>query len=227
MTTPEWYSGSDRSGQVATTIENVIEHMDAQEMDHEDLERLESSLTLETDPNWRSFIRGLMGLILFELDDRPVARRALEESVAGARAQLSSFDGVLSVYCQVCYTLGTLLFDDDEWDEAATCFLRCLPYMHEVYEDVYRGNVYAHLQECFNRLDRSAEAVVFGEAAVLLRGPEPKTLERLLTSFIGTGQLDRATEIYSMITTSCDDEELLRRVTDLADEHLSNTGIVN
>jgi hypothetical protein len=227
MAKPEWYSGSDRSGRVASTIEDVIAHMDAQEMDHEDLENLELSLTLEKDLNWRSFIHGLMGLILYELDDRPAARRTLELSISGARAHLASFDGVLSVYCQVCYTLGTILFESSEWAEASSCFLRCLPYVHEVYEDVYRGNVYAYLQECFNRINRPVEAVVFGEAAVLLRGNDPETLERLLVSYVGTGQLNLASEIYTLIMSSSDDEELLRRVTDIADEHLSGTGIVN
>ena len=105
MDNPEWYTGSDLSGRVAAGIESVIERMDARTADHVDAKALQKLLSLEEEPNWRSFLQGLIGTIYYDLEEIESARKYLAESVSGYQTYLISFDDVLSVYCQSSYTL--------------------------------------------------------------------------------------------------------------------------
>jgi tetratricopeptide (TPR) repeat protein len=169
MQIPEWYTGTDRTGKVAAGIERVIERMDQRSADDSDIRDLQELLALEQEINWRSFLLGLMGTIHYDLEEIDSAKGILEESVAAYKAYLETFDEVLSVYCQSCYTLGVILFDDGHYGEAVPFFLRCLPYMHEVYDETYIGHIYTFLALCLSWTTQTGYSVVFSEAAAFTR----------------------------------------------------------
>ena len=133
MQIPEWYTGSDESGRVAAGIERAIERMDERTADHSDIMDLEKLLAREEEVNWRNFLLGLIGTIHYDLEEIGSARTILEQSVTSYKPYLESFDDVLSVYCQSCYTLGVILFDDGDYGQAIPSFLRCCRRRRRLY----------------------------------------------------------------------------------------------
>ncbi len=227
MANPEWYSGSDSSGRVAAAIEEIIARMDAQTAGVEDVERLHELTSVEHEANWRSFLLGLAGTIHYDLDDVETAREILERSIAGAKPYLESFDGVLSVYCQSCYTLGVIHHDAARFVEAVPFFLRCLPYMHEVYDDVYVGNIHSFLATCMAWARQPDWSSVFAEAAAYARRWDCESLEQLMVSYGARGDLDRATEVFHMMQADCRGYEHFDRVLEYARRNLGESGTVN
>jgi tetratricopeptide (TPR) repeat protein len=225
--TPEWYTGSDSSGRVARGIEATIERMDAHLADESDIDTLGELLEHEQEENWRAFLQGLQGTIHYDLEQIDRARELLEESIARYKPYLDSFDEVLSVFCQSCYTLGTIYFDEKNFEEATPCFLRCLPYMHEVYEEPYLGNVFAHLDICLGWTDNKHYSVVFAEAAAFSRRMNCESMERLMNAYGRLGHMERATEVFQMLSARCQDYEHFDRVLDYAQRNLGESGEVN
>ena len=224
MSNPEWYSGSDTSGAVAAGIEAVIERMDDHVADHSDVAQLAQLLEVETEVNWRAFLQGLSGTILYDLEDMEAAATTLGEAVSGFRPFLDSFDGVLSVYCQCCYTLGVLLVERQQYGPAAACFLRCLPYMHEVYEEAYTGHVHHFLAECLSRTGDVASAVVFAEASVYMSEGDCDALEQLMAAYVAADQSERASEVFHRLSEACQDAPGFGRILDFARRHLGEPG---
>lgn len=227
MQNPEWYTGSDPSGRVAAGIESVIERMDARTADHSDTELLAKLLSLEEEANWRCFLQGLLGTIHYDLEEIDDAREVLAESVAGYKVYLPSFDEVLSVYCQSCYTLGVILFDDGRYDDAVSCFLRCLPYMHEVYDETYIGHIHTFLALCLSWTNQPAASVVFSEAAAFVRRYDCESLEQLMVAFGNAGETDKATDVFQLLQAHCQDYENFDRVLEYAEQNLGESGVVN
>ncbi len=227
MDIPEWYTGSDRSGRVAKGIESVIDRMDARTADHRDATKLTSLLDLEDEPNWRCFVHGLIGTIFYDLEEIEPAREHLVESVHGYRAYLLTFDEVLSVYCQSCYTLGVILFDDAAYDEAIPCFLRCLPYMHEVYDETYVGHIHTFLALSLSWTNQAAASVVFSEAAAFVRRCDCESLEQLMIAFGNAGDADKAVDVFHLLQAGCRDYEHFDRVLEYAEQNLGESGVVN
>ncbi len=227
MAKPEWYTGSDPTGEVATVIERTIERMDEHEADASDVHRLQSLLETEHEVNWRAFVLGLIGTIHYDLDEIPTATAVLDRAVASFKVYLETFDEVLSVYCQACYTLGSIFYDDRKYTEAAPYFLRCLPYMKEVYDEPYMGNVYAYLAVCLNWSSDTAASLVFAEAAAFSHHCDCESLERLMTAYANAGQIERASEVFEMMTHGCQDYEHFDRVLDFARRTFGEVGPVN
>ena len=227
MQIPEWYTGSDQSGRVAAGIERAIEKMDERTADHDDINDLQKLLKLEQEINWRSFLLGLIGTIHYDLEEIDSARATLEESVSAYKAYLSSFDEVLSVYCQSCYTLGVILFDDGHYGEAIPHFLRCLPYMHEVYDETYIGHIYTFLSLCLSWTNQAGYSVVFSEAAAFIRRYDCESMEQLMVAFGDTGEIDKATDVFNLLQGHCQDYENYDRVLDYAEQNLGESGVVN
>ena len=227
MKIPEWYTGSDQTGRVAAGIEHAIERMDERTADSADIEGLHDLLTLEEEINWRSFLLGLIGTIHFDLEEVESARKILEEAVPSYKAYLPTFDEVLSVYCQSCYTLGVILFDDGHYGEAIGFFLRCLPYMHEVYDETYIGHIYTFLALCLSWTNQTGYAVVFSEAAAFTRRYDCESMEQLMVAFGDVGEIDKATDVFHLLQRHCQDYENYDRVLDFAEQNLGESGVVN
>jgi hypothetical protein len=227
MTNPEWYSGSDDSGRVAAGIETIIERMDRRTADHSDIEQLQALLEVEQEINWRCFLLGLAGTIHYDLEEIEPAAGVLEESVAGYKVYLPTFDEVLSVYCQSCYTLGVILFDAKKFVEATPYFLRCLPYMHEVYDETYIGNIFTFLNLSLSWSQQPEMGLVFSEAAAFARHCDCESLEHLMVSYGNAGEIEKATEIFHMLQGNCQDYEEYERVLDFAERNLGESGVVN
>jgi tetratricopeptide (TPR) repeat protein len=227
MDNPEWYTGSDLSGRVAAGIESVIERMDARTADHVDAKALQKLLSLEEEPNWRSFLQGLIGTIYYDLEEIESARKYLAESVSGYQIYLISFDDVLSVYCQSSYTLGVILFDDGRYEEAIPCFLRCLPYMHEVYDETYIGHIHTFLALCLSWTNQPSASVVFSEAAAFVRRCDCESLEQLMVAFGNAGDTAKAADVFHLLQANCQDYENFDRVLEYAEKHLGELGVVN
>ena len=227
MQIPEWYTGSDRSGRVAAGIERAIERMDERTADHSDITDIQELLTLEEETNWRNFLLGLVGTIHYDLEEIDSARTVLEESVRAYKAYLESFDEVLSVYCQSCYTLGVIMFDDGRYGEAIPFFLRCLPYMHEVYDETYIGHIYTFLALCLNWTSQPAYSAVFSEAAAFIRRYDCESLEQLMVAYGDTGEIDKATDVFQLLQRHCQDYENYDRVLEYAEQNLGESGVVN
>jgi tetratricopeptide (TPR) repeat protein len=227
MAIPEWYTGSDRTGEVASGIETVIERMDGRSADHSDIGRLEKLLTLETEVNWRSFLLGLVGTIHYDLEEVDKAETVLTESISGYKVYLETFDEVLSVFCQSCYTLGVILFDSNRYADAIPYFLRCLPYMHEVYDDTYIGHIFTFLNVAFSWSNQNQASLVFSEAAAFTRRCDCESLEYLMVAYGNTGEVDKATDVFHLLQGHCQDYEHMDRVLDYAERNLGESGVVN
>ncbi len=227
MQIPEWYTGSDETGRVAAGIERAIERMDDRTADHTDIKDLQALLAKEQEENWRNFLCGLMGTIYYDLEEIDSAQKMLEESVTNYKAYLSTFDEVLSVYCQSCYTLGVILFDDRRYGEAVPYFFRCLPYMHEVYDETYIGHIYTFLALCLSWTNQAGYSVVFSEAAAFTRRYDCESLEQLMVAFGDVGEISKATDVFQLLQRHCQDYEHYDRVLEYADQNLGESGIVN
>jgi len=227
MENPDWYTGSDPSGRVAAGIESVIERMDARTADHGDTELLQKLLSYEEEPNWRGFLQGLVGTIFYDLEEIESARKFLAESVSGYKAYLETFDEVLSVYCQSCYTLGVILFDDGRYDEAIPCFLRCLPYMNEVYDETYIGHIFTFLALSLSWTNQVGYSQVFSEAAAYSRRYDCESMEQLMVAFGDNGEIEKSTDVFNLLQRHCQDYEHYDRVLEYAEQNLGESGIVN
>jgi hypothetical protein len=227
MAIPEWYTGTDDTGEVAGGIEAVIERMDARTADHEDVDRLKRLLTIENEVNWKCFLLGLVGTIHYDLEEVEVAKKTLTDSVSGYKVYLETFDEVLSVYCQSCYTLGVILFDSNEYQEAIPYFLRCLPYMHEVYDDTYVGNIFTFLNICLGWTNQNDASLVFCEAAAFSRRCDCESLEHLMVAYGNKGEVDKATEVFHLLQSNCQEYENIDRVLDYAERDLGESGVIN
>ncbi len=227
MQIPEWYTGTDQTGQVAAGIERVIERMDQRTADDTDIRDVQDLLALEQEVNWRSFLLGLMGTIHYDLEEIDSAKQILEESISSYKAYLESFDEVLSVYCQSCYTLGVILFDDGRYGEAIPFFLRCLPYMHEVYDETYIGHIYTFLALCLSWTNQAGYSVVFSEAAAFTRRYDCESMEQLMIAFGDAGDIEKATDVFHLLQRHCQDYENYDRVLEFAEQNLGESGVVN
>jgi pentatricopeptide repeat protein len=227
MAIPEWYSGTDLTGRVAAGIEVAIERMDARTADHTDIEKLGALLELEQEPNWRCFLLGLLGTIHYDLEEIEPASRILEQSVAGYKAFLETFDEVLSVYCQSCYTLGVILFDAKRFADAIPYFLRCLPYMHDVYDETYIGNILTFLNLSFQGTGQNEAALVFSEAAAFTRHNDCESLEHLMVSYANAGEMAKATEVFHLMQNHCREYEGYDRALEFAERNLGESGVIN
>lgn len=227
MAIPEWYTGTDTTGRVAAGIEAIIDRMDSRTADQSDIEELRALLKLETETNWSCFLLGLIGTIHYDLEEIEPATLTLQESVAGYKVYLESFDEVLSVYCQSCYTLGVILFDSKCFTEAIPFFLRCLPYMHEVYDETYIGNIFSFLNLCLSWSNQTEAGLVFAEAAAFTRHSDCESLEHLMVSYGNAGEMEKATEVFHLLQNHCQDYEEFDRVLDFAEQNLGESGVVN
>ena len=227
MAIPEWYTGTDTTGRVAAGIEAIIDRMDSRTADQSDIEELRALLKLETETNWTCFLLGLIGTIHYDLEEIEPATLTLQESVAGYKVYLESFDEVLSVYCQSCYTLGVILFDERRYGEAIPYFFRCLPYMHEVYDETYIGHIYTFLALCLSWTNQARYSVVFSEAAAFTRRYDCESLEQLMVAFGDVGEISKATDVFQLLQRHCQDYEHYDRVLEYADQNLGESGIVN
>jgi tetratricopeptide (TPR) repeat protein len=184
---------------------------------------MEDVLHLEQDLNWRSFSNGLKGLLLFRIGDSETAVEFLRASVEGACIFLPNFDDVARVYCQSCYTLGSILFEKEDLGntrEALLCFLRCLPIMYETLPDVFIGNVFGFLDLLHSRLDRDDEALVFAGAAAHVRQLDDQALYSLMLSYANVDDMDRAKKVYEQLVEHGSDETTLQRARDFARRRL-------
>ncbi len=224
---PEWYTGTDTSGEVARTIETIIERMDAESADHDDIDRLHQLLEREGDINWRSFLLGLAGTVHYELEEEEAALTVLTRSIEGYRVFLPSFDGVINVYTQSCYTLGVILHDAGRFADAVPFLLRCLPFLHEVFDEVYSANVHMFLESCFAEIGQTNEALVFAEAASFAQPDDCETLERLMVAYGAAGRRDKAIEAFHLLAEKCRDHSCYARAAEWAERHLGETGTVN
>jgi hypothetical protein len=227
MANPEWYTGTDASGRVAEGIESTIERMDARSADHSDIESLMELLRIEQEVNWRCFLLGLIGTIHYDLEEIEPATQILEESVSGYKVYVDTFDEVLSVFCQSCYTLGVILFDAKRYAEAAPYFMRCLPYMHEVYDDTYIGNIFTFLNLCLSWSNQNEAGLVFSEAAAYTRRCDCESLEHLMVAFANAGEMQKATEVFHLLQNHCQDYDDFDRVLTFAEQNLGESGVVN
>jgi tetratricopeptide (TPR) repeat protein len=227
MDSPEWYSGSDHSGEVPDIIERVIARIDANTADSGDIDALRDALTIEDEVNWRGFLLSLIGIIHYDMDQPEPALRLLESAVATCKVYHPTFDQVLNVYCQACYTLGVLLCDAERYDEAIPYLLRCLPYVREVYDDAYIGEIYSILNVCMSWTQRPAEALAFAEAAAVARQGDCETLENLMVALASAGELDRAREIFQLFVSRCPNADNAQRVTEFARHNLGEESVVN
>ncbi|RLE23321.1 MAG: hypothetical protein DRJ65_12065 [Acidobacteria bacterium] len=227
MSIPEWYTGSDRSGDVAKGIEAIIAKMDEHQADHQDISRLRDLQSVETEVNWRAFLLSLIGTIHYDLKEQDKAAEALESALMDFKPYLSTFDEVLSVYCQTCYTAGVLFYEREQYAVAAPYLLRCLPYLHEVYENAYVGDIYSLLTICLNMTDEVEDALIFAEAAAFARQYDCESLENLMIAYVATGQNQKASEVFQVLSDRCRQSDNFERILDFARRELGETGVVN
>jgi tetratricopeptide (TPR) repeat protein len=224
---PDWYTGSDASGEVAQGIEAVIARMDDREADHDDISRLRELAAIESEVNWRAFLLSLAGTIYYDLEEVEEAAEVLEDALTSYKPYLATFDDVLSVYCQSCYTTGVLYYEREQYAAAVPCLLRCLPYLHEVYDDAYVGDIYTLLNICLGLTEQAEAALVFAEAAAFARQQDCESLENLMVAYYASGDQGKATEVFHILSERCRDSDNFERVLDFARQNLSETGVVN
>lgn len=227
MVLPDWYTGSDLSGQVAAGIERTIARMDEHQADSGDIDALEDLLAIEKEDNWRAFLLSLAGTILFDLERYDEAMETLETALAAYKTHVSTFDETLSVYCQSCYTAGIIFFDRELFSQAIPFLLRCLPYIHEVSDEAYVGDIYTLLNVSYSMIDDFSSALVFAEAAGFARNHDCDSLENLMVAYYGVGDLNRALEVFHALEAQCRETESFDRILDFARKKLGAAGLVN
>jgi tetratricopeptide (TPR) repeat protein len=224
---PDWYTGSDSTGDVARGIEAVIARMDDREANQKDIRRLRDLVAMEGEINWRAFLLSLVGTIYYDLQEIDDAAEVLEDALTTYKPYLPTFDDVLSVYCQSCYTIGVLYYEREQYAAAIPCLLRCLPYLHEVYDDAYVGDIYTLLNICLGMTGEVDGALVFAEAAAFSRQQDCESLENLMVAYFAAGDQGKATEVFHLLSERCRDSDNFARVLDFARKNLSDTGVVN
>lgn len=227
MSIPEWYTGSDRTGAVASGIEEIIARMDQHQADHEDISRLRDLQSIETEVNWRAFLLSLIGTVHYDLQELDEAAEALESALDAYKPYIETFDEVLSVYCQSCYTAGVLFYEREQYAVAAPYLLRCLPYLHEVYENAYVGDIYSLLNICLSMGDDVESALVFAEAAAFARQYDCESLENLMIAYVATGDVQKASEVFQTLSQRCRHSDSYERILDFARRNLGELGVVN
>jgi len=215
------YSGRDTTGEVWQLLESVIGVLDSDGLAAAHAEMCQQAHDLEEDSNWRGFALGLKGLVLQRLGNSNEARDCLERAVDLTATYADNFEDIANVYCQACYTLGSILFDDmDQTQPAILTFLRCLPYMHDVYSDLYIGNIFGFLDVLFSRQGREQESAVFAESALYYHGLESPTLESLMYSYVNLGDKERARAVLRVLLDKVTDPDSIARIEDFADRRL-------
>lgn len=227
MSIPEWYTGSDLTGKVAAGIEETIENMDEHQAGEEDILLLRDLLAIEDEVNWKAFLLSLLGTIQYDMGDSDAASGVLEDALSSYKPYLPSFDGVLSVYCQAAYTAGVLLFETERYEEAVPCLLRCLPYLHEVYDNAYVGDIYTLLNICLGMIDDMTGSLIFAEAAVFSRNSDCESLENMMVAYFNVGEQAKAIEVFHILSERCQDCDHFERILDFARSNLGETGVVN
>lgn len=227
MSIPDWYTGSDHSGEVAAGIEKTIANMDDHVAGNEDILRLRDLLAVEDEVNWKAFLLSLLGTIQYDIGETEAAAGVLEDALGSYKPYLPSFDGVLSVYCQTSYTAGVLLFEQEMYAEAIPCLLRCLPYLHEVYDNAYVGDIYTLLNICLGMTDDMSASLVFAEAAAFARNCDCDSLENIMVAYFNVGEQDKAVEVFHILSERCHESDHFERILDFARKNLGETGVVN
>jgi len=175
----EDYTGSDQTGFVVTVLTRAIEALDSagvSDSHAEILDQLQRALDLEQDPNWQAFIVGLVGMLHERSGSRKNALDRYEDALYRADVTYASFDDTLRVYCQVAYYLGAARFDDEDYEGTVRALFHCLPWMWEIFDDLFVGNIVSYLALSLLSLGRPAEALPFARAAVMIREQEPGAL---------------------------------------------------
>lgn len=217
----DWYLGTDESGEVPVTIEAVMNRMDLKVTGVEDISRLRSCLDKENEPNWRGFLLGLIGLIFLGINDVDRARNSFLRAMEFFDIAASSFEGVSNVYCQCCYSIGTIYFGEGEADLAFSFFTRCLANMYDVYDDVFIGNIFLFMDLCMNERGDYPAAVAFSENAVIATGGSIDALESLMISQFNAGLVESASNSSRRILERCEDQNTLERVHEFAARNLA------
>ena len=227
MTIPDWYTGSDHTGEVAEGIEKLITSMDAHEAGHDDIRSARDLLAIEDEINWKAFLLTLVGTIHYDLEEYGEATEVLESALGFYKPYLKTFDEVLSVYCQASYTSGLLRYEKEQYADAIPCFLRCLPYLHEVYDDAYVGDIYTLLNICLGLTDDAAGALVFAEAAAYARKYDCESMENLMVAYYSSGDQTKAVEVFHALSERCQETDNFERILDFARQNLGEIGVVN
>lgn len=217
----DWYSGTDKSGKVPATIEDVMNRMDLKTAGAKDLSRLRACLDKEDEANWRGFLLGLSGLILLGRDKVDSAQETFLRAMEFFDITANSFKSVSNVYCQCCYSIGKIYFGEGETDSAFLFFIRCLANMYDVYDDVFIGNIFLFIDLCMNARQDYPAAVAFSENAVVATGGSIDAFESLMISQFNAGLVISASRSYRKILERCKDQDTLKRVQEFAARNLA------
>jgi tetratricopeptide (TPR) repeat protein len=220
MSVAEYYSGSDDSGFIPKVLDQVIQRMDNDLANADDIEQLRQCWDMELKTNWRSYIKGIWGLIVARSDIGPCAESLLRESATGFDILSNDFFETSNIYCQVCYEIGVILFDREEYNNAIIYFLRCLPNMYDVFDYIYIGNIFMFLDVCFNKCGNSMYSTVLAENAVIAARDYEQALEGLMITYYNEGRTHESKRVFSMIIDKYDDAECLSRTKAFAEKHL-------
>ena len=174
MMRPEDYTGSDTSGWIARVFSEAVRVLEdeGESQGTHFIEQVERALSLERDPNWKGFAAGLIGMFEEAQDNLDAAASWYRKALAHADPTLSTFDDTLYMYGFSAYYLGVIRFDKEDWPRAAEAFFHCIPWLDEVFEDPFRGNILSFLALALLGSGRVREAVPFARAAVSVRGGE-------------------------------------------------------
>jgi hypothetical protein len=187
----------------------------------EDIEQLRLCWDMESNTNWRSYIKGVWGLIVVRNDSGPHAESLLRESVSGFDILSRDFFETSNIYCQVCYEIGVMMFDRKEYGTAIMYFLRCLPNMLDVFDEIYIGNIFMFLDVCFSRCIDSSYSSIFAENAVIAARDYDKALEGLMITYFNGGDIDASKRVFATIINECNDADCLSRTKAFAKKHFS------
>ena len=181
MTSLEWYSGSDRTGEVPRVVEEVssLIERNAPDLDASHLEMLKHAIEVEKEPNWIAFLTGLAGMVLEALGLSDEAEEAYKAVAVFSRPDLETFDDILNVYCQANYRFGKMLLEARHYERALEAFFRVVPYMALVFEDEHRCAVASFVDHCFSELGKPRFALPFAEAAAYFCLGDSLTLQLL------------------------------------------------
>jgi tetratricopeptide (TPR) repeat protein len=149
----EWYSGSDRAGDVPRQLANLREASDLLSAE-EKLAILTRALEREKDPNWRAYILTECGLVRRLSGDHDGAVEAFEMARLSFDVVAGNFDDVKSMYgAALYYLLEEKYFDLDDIEAAVLLSFQLLVVLDQVDLAGYTKPLFfAFISSMLNRL---------------------------------------------------------------------------
>jgi tetratricopeptide (TPR) repeat protein len=216
----EWYSGSDRSGEVPRALADLDRRFDQLSVD-ERLACLQGLLSRENDPNWCGFLRFRIALDLKAAERIEEARAALEAAMKEFDPVAGNIRDVMPQYtgCAHRMILDHLQLDTDAEAIAEYRTILAANMSESLLDSFGVALSYGYLARALGRIGHEHNlplcyrlALIFAERAHHAEPDDPIFLETLIYCYFNVRDTQHCRVAYEMFRRVEPPEELRRRV---------------